>query len=310
MDQDWKRIIILYGDFSDKINWKQQRLIDGGATCGYREYAKKFGEIVYLSPQKVKESWEHSITQMDDVLSFIRERPESIVWSVKTSVVKDIILSKIPNKKVYYSCNSKNRYNSVCDISLVDTQGRLKGVPNGHVWFKGKDPDYWHSSSKEKEFDYILVGTRGDKNEVYFINKLNNIIEKRKGLWVGGKKFEDKIKSNHKIFLTEFVGQSQVRDYIGKSKVGIVFTELVVEGFPQTFLEMTMCGVPVVYNISGPKNDFYFHKHNHLFTTKKDLVDSAEKLLANHNSELCREDAVNNYSLEKSYEGILQCLKL
>ena len=88
---------------------------------------------------------------------------------LKKSVVKDIILSKIQNKKVYYSCNSKNRYNSFCDVSLVDTQGRLKGVPNGHVWFKGKNPDYWYPSTK-KEYDYILVGGRGDKNELYFLN--------------------------------------------------------------------------------------------------------------------------------------------
>ena len=121
-------LIILYGDISNKTNWKQQRMIDGGATCGYREYARNFGHIIYLTPQNVKLDWEHSIPNSREVVSFIKKHPDAIVWSVKYSPRKDSeILSKISNKKFYYSCNSKNRFNKFCDLSLVDTEDRLKG---------------------------------------------------------------------------------------------------------------------------------------------------------------------------------------
>ena len=75
-------LIILYGEISDQINLKQQLMIDGGTTCGYREYAKNFGHIIYLSPQKVNKSWEHSIPNPKDVIKFIKKYPNAIVWSV------------------------------------------------------------------------------------------------------------------------------------------------------------------------------------------------------------------------------------
>jgi hypothetical protein len=310
MDKKRPELIILYGDYSKDSNIKSQRLINGLATCGYREYARKFGHIIYLSPQRIKFRWEHSIYNPEDVLKFINERTDSVVWSVKVSDFKDHnILSKIKNKKIYYSCCSYNRYNHYCDISLVDTEDRLKGVPNGVVWFKGKDPEYWKSSLDGKEFDYILVGGRGDKNEIYFIHSLNKISELRSILWVGGSKFRDKINSKHYVVLTDFSSQDIVRNYLGKAKVGILFTELKAEGFPQTFLEMTMCGVPVVYNKNAPINKQCFHSHNHIFTTKENLIESAETLLKNYNSELCRKEAIENYSIEKSYDWIIQCLK-
>ena len=115
--------------------------------------------------------------------------------------------------------------------------------------------------------------------------------------------------SNHYVVCTEFKGQDFVRDNISKCKVGILFTELAIEGFPQSFLEMTMCGVPVVYNKNGPKNDFYFHKGNCLLTDKANLISSAERLLKNPRSELCRQVAVERYSISKSYKRILSCLK-
>jgi len=302
-------LIILYGDFSDKENQKQQRMIDSKATCGYREYARNYGHIIYLSPQHVKLPWEHSITDPKKIIEFINKcSSDSIVWSVKHSPKKDKeILSKINNKKIYYSCNSQNMYNPYCNISLVDTEERIK--KNAKLWFKGKDPNYWKPNDNPKEFDYLLIGRRGDKNEVYFLKRLNEIKEIRKILWIGGEAHRNKVSCNHEVIYTPFIGQDETRDNIIKTKVGILFTELKIEGFPQSFLEMTISGVPVVYNERAPKNLFYFHKYNHIFCSKKDIVRSAEKLLKDRNSEKCRQVSINNYSLERSYQRIIECLK-
>lgn len=301
-------LIILYGDFSKSKNQKQQKMIDGRATCGYREYARNFGKIIYLCPQNIRFPWEHSIYKAENILKLISKYPQSIIWSVKHSRQKDIeILSKIKNKKVYYSCNSKNMYNTFCDVSLVDTEKRVKG--NAKLWFKGKDPDYWMPEKPIKEFDYLLVGHRADKNEIHFLRKLNNITEKRRVLWIGGKKHQKRIKTKHEVVCTEFVPQDEVRRLIPTAKVGVLFTELRVEGFPQTFLEMTMCGVPVVYNKRGPTNKFYFHSHNCALCVKENLVKTAETLLKNHDPVKCRKDAIDHYSIKKSYQRILECLK-
>ncbi|MHA1232626.1 MAG: glycosyltransferase [Candidatus Helarchaeota archaeon] len=302
-------LIILYGDFSKSKNQKQQAMIDGRATCGYREYARKFGHIVYLSPQDVSLPWEHSITKAKNVLKFISKYPKSIIWSVKHSSSKDeMILSKIKNKKVYYSCNSKNMYNKYCDISLVDTPKRVK--KNGRLWFKGKDPDYWMPKKPKKEYDYLLIGKRADKNEIYFLRRLNDIQEKRRILWIGGKKHKKRAKSKHDLVCTEFITQEKVKDLIPMAKVGVLFTELKVEGFPQTFLEMTMCGVPVVYNEKGPGNKFYFHNDNCILCSKGELINSAEKLLKIFDAVKCRRTAIQNYSIDKSYKRMRKCLKL
>ena len=94
-------LIILYGEISNKSKWKHQRMIDGGATCGYREYARKFGHIVYVTPQKVKLPWEHSIIEPKNILKFISKYPDAVIWSVKTGKRKESeVLSKIKNKKV------------------------------------------------------------------------------------------------------------------------------------------------------------------------------------------------------------------
>lgn len=309
MGKKIKKLIILYGDMINKSNWKVQRMIDNKSSCGYREYAKNFGLIIYMTPQKIKLPWEHVILKTQNIINFINKYPNSIIWSVKYSNKKDqLILSKIKNKKIYYSCNSKNMYNNNCDVSLVDTPKRIRR--NAKIWFKGKDPNYWKPlNEKEKIYDYLLIGPRGDKNELYFLNRLNEIKEKRKVLWIGGEKHQKKIKTHHEVICTPFIGQNEVRDLIPKAKVGILFTELKVEGFPQSFLEMTMCGLPVVYNINGPRNDFYFYKNNCLLSPKKKLIKSAEILLKNRDQIKCRQIAINNYSLEKSYERILQCLK-
>lgn len=301
-------LIILYGDLSSKRAGKQQKMIDGGSTCGYREYAKNYGHIIYPTSQKVKLPWEHSISNPKKIIDFISKHPDAIVWSVKHSPQKDAqILAKIKNKKVYYSCNSNNMYNKFCDVSLVDTPKRVR--KNAKLWFKGKDPNYWKPTDQEKEFDYLLVGKRGDKNELHFLSALNRIKENRKILWIGGKKHEKKIKTKHEVVCTDFFGQNKVRINIPKAKVGVLFTELRVEGFPQSFLEMTMCGLPTVYNIGAPRNEFYFHEDNCLLSSKKNLIQSAETLLKTGDPIKCRETAIKYYSLDKSYERIKECLK-
>jgi len=118
-----------------------------------------------------------------------------------------------------------------------------------------------------------------------------------------------KISTNHEVVCTSFIGQDAVRDKIPQAKVGILFTELKVEGFPQAFLEMSMCGVPVVYNKNAPRNKFYFHKDNCILCSKENIVNSAETLLKKADSVKCRETAIAHYRLNKSYERMLSCLK-
>jgi hypothetical protein len=304
-------LIILYGGISDQYSWKHQRHIDGGATCGYRAYAEKYGAIIYMTPQVVHKEWEFTLPDPNNVIEFIKEHPTAIVWSVKHNPRKDkAILSKISNKKVYYSCCNRNMYNKLCDVSLVDTPQRVKG--NAKLWFKGKDPKYWQSSVQRKEFDYLLMGRRADKNELYFLSRLDQVFGQRRVLWIGGKAYKKQINTSHEVVCTEFAGPDVVRSLIPKAKVGILFTEHKAEGFPQSFLEMTMCGVPVIYNENAPRNDFYFHEHNHLMSGKTSLIEQAESLLSTANSNKCRLEAIRNYSLSKSYRrirGLLQCTK-
>jgi len=304
---DLPQIIILYGKYKpDSFHEKQQKMIDNKTTCGYREYASKYGHIIYLTRQNVHKNWEHSITNINKVIEFCNKRPDYLVWSVKhdESGDKDLILRKIKNLKVYYSCCSLNMYNSYCNISLVDDNKRIKN--NAVLHIKGKDENYWKpiKSYKDKQYDYLLMGHRADKNELYFLEKINSIKEKRNILWIGGEKHKKKISSHHNINFTNFIGPEEIRHLIPKAKVGILFTEHPSEGFPQSFLEMTMCGVPVIYSDTGPINKNYVHKNNCLICKKKELIICSENLLKKMSesiSHLCRQEAIENYSLDISY---------
>jgi len=318
-----KKLIILYGAMGAKTNGKVQRMIDGGCTCGYRSYAEKFGEIIYLTPQKVSKEWEKSIIEPSRIVSYLKSQKNAVVWSVKHDKNKDRhILKHIKgiHPIFYYSCNSQNILNGVADVSLVDTPERLKKVgKNGRLYVKGKNPEFWDRGVQtiyNADFDYVLCGRRGDKNEIYFMNKLTSEVEeKRKVLWIGGSKFSKKHKPTHHDFtFIDFSKPSTVRTWMGTGKVGILFTELKAEGFPQTFLEMTMVGIPVVYNVSAPRNPHYFHENNVRLTKKKNLIETAEFLLEDINEDpnirdMCRQEAIDNYSLEKSYERMLSYVK-
>lgn len=298
-----KRIILLYGAVSSKKNGKQQRMIDGGCTCGYRPYGQKFGKIIYLSKQKVREDWEMSMTNPSEVVEYIKSQPDAVVWSIKHDPNKDKnILKKIKNRKLYYSCCKADMYNAYADVSLVDTPKRLR--KNAKLWFKGKDPEYWKPVARKK-YDYLLVGRRADKNELYFLEQLNKVKHSRKVLWIGGESHKNKIKCKHQVDCTGFIGQDEVRDLISSARVGVLFTEHPREGFPQSLLEMTMCGVPVVYSNSGPQNSWYFFPDNTAIANKKKLINSAEGLLERADPEACRKVAIENYSLQASYEHLV-----
>lgn len=298
------KIILIYGQVSHKFHGKQQRMIDGVVTCGYREYAKCGNIIIYPRPQNnLNNEWEFSMPQGKGLVDFCNSRPDHVVWSIKKDPNKDLLLKKIKNRKLYYSCCSANTYNKACDVSLVDTESRIKN-PRCKLFFKGKDPDFWKPVTKNKKFDYLIIGRRADKNEIYFLNSLHDQVhEIRNVLWIGGAEHAKKVKNNrHNIEFTPVLGQESVRNRISEAKVGILFTEHKLEGFPQSLLEMTMCGVPVVYSDVGPINKFYVFENNILISTKKRLVMSAEKLLQTYNPEKCRQQAVENYSIQKSID--------
>lgn len=294
-----RRLVILYGGVADQFNGKQQRMIDGLCTCGYRAYAKRFGDIIYLNRQNVREKWEHSIVDINRVIEFISRDKDAVVWSVKHDIVKDKILKRVSNFKLYYSCCSRNMYNNYCDFSLVDDVSRMCG--NTRLFVKGKDSNYWCPGGQCKEFDYLLIGRRADKNEILFLEKLNSVMAKRRVLWIGGIDHKDKVRCRHEVIFTDFLCQDAVRDNIPRAKVGILFTEHPAEGFPQSFLEMTMCGVPVVYNKHAPGNVNYFFEHNSMLVSKSNLISGAESLLGRYNPVECRKVAIEHYDLDVSY---------
>jgi hypothetical protein len=293
-------LIILYGCVESVKSPKIQKLIDGKLTCGYREYAKRYGSIVYLSPQDTRLSWEHSMTA-DESVEFCNQHPDAIVWSVKWDVCKNIkILSKVRNFKMHYPCCALNAINSFCDVNLVDTIDR-KVDDTCQVFFKGKDDGFWKPDNSAKDFDYVVMGKPvHGKNHKSVIDSLS---KKRKILWIGGKSGDVRnIPSN--VHATSLVGPEKVRDWICRACVGILFTEIKTEGFPQSFIEMTMCGVPVVYNKSMPYNPVYYHKENSSPSDLRHLSDVAEKMLHNYDYKKCRNIAVNYYSLDKSFARI------
>ena len=296
------KLIVLYGYMSKEHNGKTQKLIEGKMTCGYREYGQYAGCILYVSPQTVSQYWEYSMTKPKHIIEFCKSHPEAAVFSVKTNPEKNNILKQIPNFKIHYPCNSQNAYNPHCDISLVDTPNRIIN-DKCKLYVKGKSPEIWKPSG-EKEYDYLIMGRRDDKNQSFFLRQLNQVKEKRRVLWIGGEAFKGKVNSHHEINYTPVYGPDKVRQLIPKAKIGILYSEIKTEGFPQTFLEMTMCGVPVVYG--GPKgNPHYFFSENSRMPDKKDLVNTAEEFLNYHDPEACRKVAIENYSIEKSVERML-----
>ena len=308
----YPHLIILYGRFGDKQHMKQQAMIDGKSVCGYRDMAKRFGEIIYLCPQKCKhEGWDSSLMHKNGLLAYLRDKPDSIIWSVKHDPTgqKDRLLEQLPNKRVFYSCCAYHVINRSCNISLCDTPGRVKD--NGVLWVKGKDPGFWKPQGNKKAFDYCMIGKRGDKNEVWFIDQLTaNVKEQRHILWIGGAKHAYKIKkTHHNVIYTEFTGPEGVRNYIDLCKVGVLLSEIPAEGMPQSLIEMLIMGVPVVY--LGPQSPLYKCSGLVHQKDKKHATLYAENLLSEidiDKSNRVMLGAIEAFTLEKSYESILRGL--
>lgn len=303
-------LIILYGDVENSCLYdsKIQKLVDGAWTCGYREYAEKFGYIVYMTPvRRATRSWERVFPRGQGLVKFCDSFPGAIVWAVKKgNREKDALLNRISNKKIYYSCGASHSINHLCDISLVDTVGRLnKRGCNSRLWVKGKNSKFWSPAAVTKIYDYVVIGkSKPGKNQKLFINRLaRECLIARSVLWIGAGKGSYK-NGAHTITCTSMVAPAVVRDLMRLAKVGVLFTQYKNEGFPQSFLELTMCGVPVVYSDTGPYNDAYFSSGNSVITGSKNLVSSSENLLRMVDSVACRNYAVSNYSLDVSFSNL------
>ena len=94
-----RKMILLYGGHGLKPHGKYQSLIDGKLTCGYRDYARKFGEIIYMTPQKVSKPWEKSFTDMKKLTDYINSQPDAVVWFIKHETS---IQTYISNRKNIY----------------------------------------------------------------------------------------------------------------------------------------------------------------------------------------------------------------
>lgn len=292
-------IILLYGQVADDAHPKQQKMIDGSCTCGYREFAENAGKIIYLRPQSnLIQDWEVCLNAKQ-VENLLNNNPDAIVWSVKKCDKKDKILRNCDNFSFYYSCVNRKHYNSSADISLVDTTDRIKN-DKCILHLKGKDPNYW-LPSKEKKYDYVLMGDKKQKNQRFVINQMTeNVKNKRSILWIGGNKSGIN-KSHHDITIFGKAGPNKIKELLPQAKIGILYTEYLGEGFPQTFLEMTMCGVPVVYPSRAPMNEFYKSDKNCLFVKKKNNIwRKSEDCLFEYTSKMakeCRDFAASNYSI-------------
>lgn len=297
------KLILLYGAQGSVPNKKIQGHLDGKRTCGYREYARCGGYIIYMSPQSnATQSWEKTFPMGKGVADFCNSFPDAVVWSVKYEPGKATILREVENFKIYYSCNARNSVDKYCDVGLVDTPERISH-PKHRLHLKGKDPDFWKPLPSQKPFDYLMMGVKSNKNQHYFLKRLQwDVKSPRKVLWIGGDKGISQ-HGIHELHCTGPIGPQKISALIPAAKVGFVYSEIPAEGFPQSFLEMTMCGVPVVYG--GPMNPRYFFPENSVVCKKKEVAVAAEHLRDTLNVEACRQVAEREYSIYKSIDYLV-----
>lgn len=299
-------LIILYGGFGSQLSPKLQSLVEERVTCGYREYARHYGTICYLSPVNgLRYPWERSFPSGAGAFEFCKSRPKAIVLALKhADRGRDFLLTRLPNVCLYYSCGSKHVYNHHADISLVDTKSRIINT-KCKLWMKGKDPEFWKPIDVDREFDYALMGKpRQGKNQKEFINQLSALVKERRSiLWIGGKGHV-RYNGHHRLEVTPMLPPERVRDALSRCKVGVLYTKWRGEGFPQSFLEMAMCGLPVLYSKAGPYNPAYFDDQLSSIGDNSNWIAEAEKLLSRADHVACRAKAVDMFSINKSFKVI------
>jgi len=253
-------------------------------------------------------SYELATSDTDAIVDYCNTWPNAVVWSLKKwTDAKADLLKRIRNRKIHYSCGAHDLYNPHCDVSLVDCEQRIYHK-SMRTWIKGKDPDKWPLLTAERKYDYCVIGKpKAGKNQGWFINELaDNLAEPRSFLWIGGSKEVIDIKiSQHSCLTIPYVATDCLPALFAQCKVGAVFTTYEDEGFPQSYLEMAMCGLPVVYHESAPWSDCYGSPNISVRANSKNVVALAETLRREANHTACRSDAVNQFSIEKSIDSIL-----
>lgn len=310
-----RELVILYGDVSATAPAKTLSLIRGELTCGYRDYARRFGTIVYPFPMRPLFAYEHSAPDQVAFASFIASKPDAVLWVVKTGGPRrDAWIRAADRRKLYYSCGASDLVYESCDFSLVGTEKRARVHPSCRVWVKGKDADFWQSRGEERIYDYVLLGRdKPGKNQKLFLQHLRDELKtSRRVVWVGGSRSREAYAERwgtHEVEFLPMLSPDRVRCYLSSSRVGILFTKYKNEGFPQSFLEMAMCGTPVVYSAHGPHQASYFHDSLAAITDERGLIMVAEALRERADAASCRTEAVRRFELEVSYQCLMRIIQ-
>lgn len=306
-----RELVILYGDVSVTAPPKTLSIIRGDLTCGYRDYARRFGTIVYPFPMAPTQAYERSAPDLDTFVSFMASKPDAVLWVIKAgSPQRDAWIRAVACPKLYYSCCASDLAHESCDFSLVDTVKRARVHPTCRVWVKGKDADLWQPQGEERVYDYVLIGRdKPGKNQKLFLRHLSDELQtSRRVVWVGGSRSTRAYSERWGAHVVDFLpmsGPAQVRRCLSSSRVGILFTKYRNEGFPQSFLELAMCGTPVVYSVHGPYNSSYFHDSIARVTNERGLVTTAETLRERADAAACRMEAIRRFELEISYQCLM-----
>lgn len=304
------RLIIICGNPHAGDSPKYDRIFSQDVTFGYRDYARVAGALIFpFSISGELRSYEAAVNDPDAIAEYCNAWPDAVVWSLKAWTPEKVaLLQRIKNRKVHYSCGARNTFNPHCDVSLVDDPIR---VSNKHMrlWIKGKDPQQWPLLSDTRVYDYLVLGrNKPGKNQKLFYSMIfDSVASPRSVLWVGGSDVEEEIPAGiHKLHLVPFAKSVDLPSYFAKCKVGGLFTEWHDEGFPQSYLEMAMCGLPVVYNAAAPWSTSYESPAISCRVTRKNLVEQAEHLRNNADHAKCRAAAVAQFSLERSIASIIE----
>lgn len=301
------KLIILCGNPHAQTSDKYERIFGGGFNFGYSDYARVAGCILFAFPVNFPlSSWMGCFPDGDGLVDYCCRYPDALVFSIKPSDKRKArLLQKLPHAKVYYSCGKRAGYDSSCDVSVVDDPARVTN-DRTRLWVKGKDSVFWAPSPAERVYDYVMVGrTKKGKNYELFLDLLaKSDAPPRRVLWVAGPSPGVTRLGVHELEQIEYSSATIIRGLLSRSRVGILFTAYPDEGFPQVFLEMVMCGVPVVYRDKAPWQSCYDHPAICVRTGQDRLIASAESLLARADAAACRQVAESRFSLDKSVASL------